>query len=306
MGRPPAFLFYPSDFSSDGKVEAMTTEQVGAYILMLCKAWMEEPAGSIPNDDQILARWARMDAVQWAGNKQAVLSPFTLGTDCRWHQKRMRLEYDTLCAVRKRREKAGKKAAAERWMNKGENANRTAIASKSHAIAKRNACISSSSSIKEKRTIVEDPTGIAGTRAPAERARDPYWDSLADIFGPPTTPAGRTEFGRVVAQIKSTGVPPGQIKIRAGRLVSAWGDDKLTINSLLKHWDRFGKESRTTTAGSHKAAGFQSALGDILGAHHTEGNNGNQGGHREGNGFAVDGIPGSGPILDLGPDDGAN
>ena len=43
---PPYFPFYPDDFASDGKVEAMTTEEVGAYTLLLCKAWREDPPGA--------------------------------------------------------------------------------------------------------------------------------------------------------------------------------------------------------------------------------------------------------------------
>jgi uncharacterized protein YdaU (DUF1376 family) len=44
----PAFMFYPDDFTSDGKVEAMTTEEVGAYLLLLCKAWREKPRQPFP------------------------------------------------------------------------------------------------------------------------------------------------------------------------------------------------------------------------------------------------------------------
>ena len=94
--KPPGFLFYVDDFVSDGKVEAMTTEEVGAYILLLCKAWREEPPGSIPDDDRILARWARMDSERWSACRTGVLAAFTLGTDARWHQKRMRKEFQKL------------------------------------------------------------------------------------------------------------------------------------------------------------------------------------------------------------------
>lgn len=128
--HPPAFLFYPSDFSSDSKVEAMTTESVGAYMLLLCKAWREEPAGSLPDDDRILARWARLESDRWMEVKAQVLAPFDLGTDSRWHQKRMRLEFDRLMAKRKERAKSGKKGAKARWeYDEGGSANGSAIGS---------------------------------------------------------------------------------------------------------------------------------------------------------------------------------
>ena len=62
---PPYFPFYPDDFACDGKVEAMTTEEVGAYTLLLCKAWREDPPGSIPDDDRVRARWTRLTPDRW-------------------------------------------------------------------------------------------------------------------------------------------------------------------------------------------------------------------------------------------------
>lgn len=111
----PAFLFYPDDFSSDGKVEAMTTEEVGAYILLLCKAWRESPVGSIPADDAVLARWTRLTPDRWAECSSRVLAPFKLGTDGRWHQRRMRGDHKNLTEKRKRRIKGAIAGAIGRW-----------------------------------------------------------------------------------------------------------------------------------------------------------------------------------------------
>lgn len=41
MNRPPAFLFYPRDFLVDAHVDRMTLEQIGAYVRLLCFAWLE-------------------------------------------------------------------------------------------------------------------------------------------------------------------------------------------------------------------------------------------------------------------------
>jgi uncharacterized protein YdaU (DUF1376 family) len=114
--KPPAFQFYPDDFSSDGIVEAMTTKEVGAYILLLCKAWREEPPGSIPNDDRVLARWTRLLPAEWAECRTGVLAAFTLGTDSRLHQKRLRKEYQKLVEFQKDRSVNGKKGAEAKWL----------------------------------------------------------------------------------------------------------------------------------------------------------------------------------------------
>jgi uncharacterized protein YdaU (DUF1376 family) len=113
--HPPSFQFYPADFASDGIVEAMTTEEVGAYILLLCKAWYEKPVGSIPDDDRILARWSRLDLDRWLECKNNVLRAFTLGTDSRWHQKRLRAERQRQVEFKKKQSDAGKRGAANRW-----------------------------------------------------------------------------------------------------------------------------------------------------------------------------------------------
>jgi len=113
----PYFPFYPKDFANDGRVEAMSTEEVGAYILLLCKAWREEPVGSIPDCDRTLARWARLTPEKWSDCRSAVLLAFTKGTDGRWHQRRMTDEYEKLRTFYKTKQKAAKLGAQKRWGN---------------------------------------------------------------------------------------------------------------------------------------------------------------------------------------------
>jgi uncharacterized protein YdaU (DUF1376 family) len=109
--RPPFFAFYPADFANDINVEAMSTLQVGAYMLLLCKAWQSDPPASLPNSDQILARLARVDAATWAEIKAGVLVPFHVGGDGRLHSKRLRREYDRTLATMAAKRKGGRKGA---------------------------------------------------------------------------------------------------------------------------------------------------------------------------------------------------
>lgn len=115
MNRPPYFAFYPGDFASDINVEAMSTLQVGAYLLLLCKAWQAEPPASLPNDDQILSRLARLDPATWAEVKAGVLVPWRLGTDGRLHNKRLRLEYDKALSLIRAKTAGGRAGAVKRW-----------------------------------------------------------------------------------------------------------------------------------------------------------------------------------------------
>ena len=113
----PYFPFYVRDFASDGKVEAMSTESVGAYILLLCKAWHERPAGSIPDHDPTLARWTGLALDRWSQCRADVLAPFTKRTDGRWHQKRMQAEHRKLLELRRLRSKAGAQGNVKRWQS---------------------------------------------------------------------------------------------------------------------------------------------------------------------------------------------
>lgn len=118
--HPPAFLLYPQDFSSDSKVEAMTTREVGAYWLLLCKAWYETPVGTIPDNDRVLARWARLTPDEWTECRDAVLAPFKPCTDNRLLSPRLSSEYRKLMENRKKKSIAGKAGAEVRWQRYGD------------------------------------------------------------------------------------------------------------------------------------------------------------------------------------------
>jgi len=136
-GKPPYFPFFPADFASDGVVESMPTEGVGAYILLLCKAWSQSPAGTIPDDDDVLARWARLTPQRWAELRPAVLAAFVRGKDGRFHQKRMKAEYAKLMKLLQSRSHGGRKTAAKRWSDSaGSSPTDQPLLSDSSAIAR--------------------------------------------------------------------------------------------------------------------------------------------------------------------------
>jgi len=137
----PWFQFYPDDFSGDGKVEAMSTTGVGAYMLLLCKAWREDPIASLPNDDTILARWSRLTSEEWQSHKTEILAAFTLREDGRWYQSRLECEFIKAMNLKKKKSEAGKVGAAARWTNQQKIDDGTA-----NATAMRQQCLSPSPS----------------------------------------------------------------------------------------------------------------------------------------------------------------
>ncbi len=83
-----------SVFLADDKVEMMSTEQRGAYLLLLMRAWQQDdPPASLPNDPKRLAKWAGVSESRWAKISAEVMAPFTIGPDGRLYQKRLAKEW---------------------------------------------------------------------------------------------------------------------------------------------------------------------------------------------------------------------
>ncbi len=99
----PFFKFYPLDFLSDEKVAVMTPSEVGAYVLLLCVAWHQDPPGTLPDDDTVLAKWSRMTRRVWMRHKSKVMAPFDkLSDDKKYFQKRMVEVYEeSFCTYQK-------------------------------------------------------------------------------------------------------------------------------------------------------------------------------------------------------------
>ncbi len=119
--RFPYFPLYVLDFIGDANVDSMTSEQLGCYVRLLCKAWHQEPVGSIPDENSTLAAWCRVSKSKFIKLAPAVLKPFKKGEDGRYHQKRMCNEYEKLRSEWDRRSSAGKRGMSTRWAEKKDN-----------------------------------------------------------------------------------------------------------------------------------------------------------------------------------------
>lgn len=76
--KAPAFQFYPKDFLTDSHVVAMTLQELGAYITLLCLCWME---GSLPIDLAALARLCRVSPLTFERLWPALEPCFTIVND---------------------------------------------------------------------------------------------------------------------------------------------------------------------------------------------------------------------------------
>lgn len=92
MAKPRAFLFDVDNWLASFSVEQMTGEQVKAYLYLLCRAWHEEPAASLPNDNETLARMARVPLQEWNKIKAPILSQFDSDGNGRLYNLRLQKE----------------------------------------------------------------------------------------------------------------------------------------------------------------------------------------------------------------------
>lgn len=111
-GRLPYIAFYMNDFFSDDKVVVMDRAQIGSYLCLLHAAWQQEPQGTLPDDDALLAKWARCDGLDWEAEKKIIMGPFRKVNDV-WCQKRMMAEAVKAKQLSKQRSEGGKK----RWQS---------------------------------------------------------------------------------------------------------------------------------------------------------------------------------------------
>lgn len=83
MSERPFMQLYVSDFVGD--TLHLSTEQVGAYLLLLMAMW--NAGGSLPNDEVKLARVARMSVKKWRAVAADLLAYFTVDGDAVRHNR---------------------------------------------------------------------------------------------------------------------------------------------------------------------------------------------------------------------------
>lgn len=101
--------FFVGDYlSATGR---LTTEQHGAYLLILLDYWKNGPP---PNDDAVLAAIARLSPAAWRKAKSALIGFFDV-SDGVLVQNRVEKERARASKVTEERKEAGKAGAAKRW-----------------------------------------------------------------------------------------------------------------------------------------------------------------------------------------------
>lgn len=111
MGKSPAFQLYVDDLLGSGTVQAASTEEIGAYILLMCYDWQE--VGFV-YDEERLAHVCRLP-VQRFRKAWSHLSPKFPERDGRRFNPRLEKERTKQATWALRASEKGRKGADARW-----------------------------------------------------------------------------------------------------------------------------------------------------------------------------------------------
>lgn len=94
-----------------GDTQRLTTEQHGAYLLLILDYWRNGPA---PDDDAVLQQITKLERAAWKKHRPALARLFQI-TDGEWRHKRIDKELAEAEANAERRSSKAKAAAQARW-----------------------------------------------------------------------------------------------------------------------------------------------------------------------------------------------
>lgn len=98
--------FYIGDYRRD--TPHLSAAQHGAYLLLIFYYWQQ---GSLPDDDEQLARIASMTPAEWKKNRPVIRAFFKDG----WRHDRINVEIQNAVEQYEKRSKAGIKGNEKRW-----------------------------------------------------------------------------------------------------------------------------------------------------------------------------------------------
>jgi uncharacterized protein YdaU (DUF1376 family) len=278
----PYFPFYTDDFLLDEKVEAMTHEQIGCYVVLLCRSWRSSTPGYIPSEPDKQARLIHIDASRWEQIKTGVLDCFKTDDDGRLYQSRLLEEYTKAKTAYDARVRGGKARAADMHKTpkiKGPSRSPIGLLKDSYRTATRSPVgnrteenrteeireyiapaiadaeaespLFSQSGSSGPDTLPDQTPGLSEhvdrqkTKATDKPPRkpNPTWDAVCEIWQmKPVTAGDKKRVGKLAADYSAKGATLEEIRTRLDRYRRTWPNAASTPDALLKHWDAFANE----------------------------------------------------------------
>ena len=113
QSEAPWFAFWVREWLTDEQLALWPLERKGALLELRCRAWLSNPACSLPNDDATLAVLSGLGR-RWRLHATAIRAVLD-EKDGRVYDPYLLRLYETMVAKHRRRVDAGKKGAISRW-----------------------------------------------------------------------------------------------------------------------------------------------------------------------------------------------
>lgn len=114
MAEFPSLPLFTDAYLAD--TTHLTTTEHGAYLLLLMTAW-RTPGCCLPDDDVMLARYAKMTRDKWKKIRPTLVQFFRV-RDGQWHQARLQDELQHLQSKKSQQSKAGKASATAKALKR--------------------------------------------------------------------------------------------------------------------------------------------------------------------------------------------
>jgi len=229
MADFPSLPLWTSDYLAD--TQDLSAEEHGVYLLLLMAAWRSADC-TLPDDDQRLARMAKVGTKKWRKMRPVMERFFTIGDGVIW-QKR-------LVEERKRVEnqRAQKREAANARWSTGESKNRSLCDADGKATSKHQKRTNGS----DKPPNIND-SGDADASSPAMRQTSPPSPS-PDIYSPPpvTGAAGAGAGGGGGSDESDEQSQVRQVCDRIQRIVNA-GHPLADLARYVRRWRDHGLDA---------------------------------------------------------------
>lgn len=153
----PYYRFYPGDYLAD--TTHLSTIEHGAYLLLLMAAWRSR-GQVLPDDDKLLAKYARLTKAQWLRIRPTISEFWTIKNG-EWSNGRLLDEYEAVRRHIQQRSNAGDASALKR-----KNRGSTVVAP---PLQRKTNDLEPYSELDKKKDSVDPKEGSTGASAPDPR-----------------------------------------------------------------------------------------------------------------------------------------
>lgn len=188
MNPLPYMPLYWNDLLSDNKVRVQSNEEFGAYMRLLGAAWHEDVPGTLPADDDVLARLAGVESSLWRKLSRRILPCFTLNEQAaRYEQKRMMEEHDKCVQQAEMKQSRAALGAEKRWEGHVKKPPSNAKAMLKHGSSNANQNQSQKDPLPRARAGPETPTltevkAFAANTGASAQAAETWWHDMEAVL----------------------------------------------------------------------------------------------------------------------------